>query len=220
MLKLPENLVSQTQDFNSKIDALVVSSQEEYHSAGEYYKLLADMERQIKDFFKPHKKNVWKAYKALVEAENNELAKVVSLKNKLSSLMLTFKQTFDLEQQKKRLDEQRVLEEIERKKNAEIAKELKAKGLADLAKEIKNREVNVMVKKEELKTDNLSTRKTYKANVIDKMALVKAVAEGRIPIMAVDVNMTFLNNQARMLKNELKYDGVEVVEESGITYRR
>jgi hypothetical protein len=32
------------------------------------------------------------------------------------------------------------------------------------------------------------------------MALVKAVAEGRIPIMAVDVNMTFLNNQARMLK--------------------
>jgi hypothetical protein len=38
--------------------------------------------------------------------------------------------------------------------------------------------------------------------------------------MAVDVNMTFLNNQARMLKNELKYDGVEVVEESGITYRR
>ena len=134
--------------------------------------------------------------------------------------MLTFKQTFDLEQQKKRLDEQRVLEEIERKKNAEIAKELKAKGLAELAKEIKNREVNVIVKKEELKTDNLSTRKTYKANVIDKMALVKAVAEGRIPIMAVDVNMTFLNNQARMLKNELKYDGVEVVEESGITYRR
>ena len=77
-----------------------------------------------------------------------------------------------------------------------------------------------MVKKEDLKADNLSTRKTYKANIIDKMALVKAVAEGRIPIMAVDVNMTFLNNQARMLKHELKYDGVEVVEESGITYRR
>ena len=220
MLKLPENLVSQTQDFNSKIDALVVSSQEEYHIAGEYYKLLADMERQIKDFFKPHKENAWKAHNALVEAEDNELIKVRTLKNKLSSLMLTFKQTFELEQEKKRLAEQRVLEEIEKKKNAEIAKELKAKGLAELAKEIKNREVNVIVKKEELKSDNLSTRKTYKANVIDKMALVKAVAEGRIPIMAVDANMTFLNNQARMLKNELKYDGVEVVEESGITYRR
>ena len=80
-----------------------MSSQEEYHIAGEYYKLLADMERQIKDFFKPHKENAWKAHKALVEAENNELAKVVSLKNKLSSLMLTFKQTFDLEQQKKEI---------------------------------------------------------------------------------------------------------------------
>ena len=220
MLKLPENITSQTQDFNSKIDALVVSSQEEYHIAGEYYKLLADMERQIKDFFKPHKENAWKAHNALVEAEDNELIKVRTLKNKLSSLMLTFKQTFELEQEKKRLAEQKALEEIEKKKNAEIAKELKAKGLADLAKEIKNREVNVMVKKEELKTDNLSTRKTYKANAIDKMALVKAVAEGRIPIMAVDANMTFLNNQARMLKNELKYDGVEVIEESGITYRR
>ena len=220
MLKLPENIVSQTQDFNAKIDALVVSSQEEYHIAGEYYKLLADMEKQIKDFFKPHKENTWKAHKALVESENNELAKVVSLKNKLSSLMLTFQKAFELEQEKKRLAEQKALEEIEKKKNAEIAKELKAKGLADLAKEIKNREVNVMVKKEELKSDNLSTRKTYKANVIDKMALIKAVAEGRIPIMAVDANMTFLNNQARMLKNELKYDGVEVVEESGITYRR
>ena len=220
MLKLPENITSQTQDFNAKIDALAVSSQEEYHIAGEYYKLLADMERQIKDFFKPHKKNVWKAYKALVEAEYDELIKVRTLKNKLSSLMLTFKRAFELEQEKKRLAEQKALEEIEKKKNAEIAKELKAKGLADLAKEIKNREVNVMVKKEELKTDNLSTKKTYKANVIDKMALIKAIAEGRIPIMAVDVNMTFLNNQARMLKNELKYDGVEVVEESGITYRR
>ena len=220
MLKLPENITSQTQDFNLKIDAIVVSSQEEYHIAGEYYKLLADMERQIKDFFKPHKENAWKAHKALVEAENDELAKVVSLKNKLSSLMLTFQKAFELEQEKKRLAEQKALEEIEKKKNAEIAKELKAKGLADLAKEIKNREVNVMVKKEELKTDNLSTKKTYKANVIDKMALIKAVAEGRIPIMAVDANMTFLNNQARMLKNELKYDGVEVVEESGITYRR
>ena len=89
MLKLPENIASQTQDFNAKIDALVVSSQEEYHIAGEYYKLLADMERQIKDFFKPHKENAWKAHKALVEAEDNELIKVRTLKNKLSSLMLT-----------------------------------------------------------------------------------------------------------------------------------
>ena len=120
MLKLPENLVSQTQDFNAKIDALAVSSQEEYHIAGEYYKLLADMERQIKDFFKPHKKNVWKAYKALVEAEYDELIKVRTLKNKLSSLMLTFKRAFELEQEKKRLAEQKVLEEeeIEKKKNA------------------------------------------------------------------------------------------------------
>ena len=178
------------------------------------------MEKQITDFFKPHKENAWKAHKALVEAEKAELDKVVSQKNRLKSLMITFQRAFELQQEKERLAQQKLLEEIERKKNAEIAKELKAKGLTDLAKEIKNQPVNVMVKKEELKSDNLSTRKTYKANVIDKMALVKAVADGKIPLMAVEPNITFLNNQARALKKELRYDGVEVVEESGITYRR
>ena len=55
------------------------------------------------------------------------------------------------------------------------------------------------------------TRKNYKAEVVDVMALAKAVVAGTVPLQAIEGNSKFLNNQARMLKDDMKFPGVKVV---------
>jgi hypothetical protein len=56
------------------------------------------------------------------------------------------------------------------------------------------------------------TRRTWCAEVVDLMALVKAVAIGKVPLQAIEANTVFLNGQARMVKSALAYDGVRAVE--------
>lgn len=62
----------------------------------------------------------------------------------------------------------------------------------------------------------ISTRKTYAAKVTDKMALIKAVAEGRAPDNVLEANQTVLNALARSMKEGFSYPGVELVTETGI----
>jgi hypothetical protein len=65
----------------------------------------------------------------------------------------------------------------------------------------------------------LSTRVTFKAVVLDKLELVKAVAAGIVPLNALDANMPFLNNQARAMRQTMAYPGVKVEEETGLASR-
>lgn len=52
-------------------------------------------------------------------------------------------------------------------------------------------------------------RLLWSAEVHDKIALAKAVVEGKVPAMAITPNMVFLNNQAKAMRSELNYPGVK-----------
>jgi hypothetical protein len=69
------------------------------------------------------------------------------------------------------------------------------------------------------KIDGISFRDNYTAYVKDEMALIKAVAEGKVTIMAIQINQSFLNQQARSLKDTLDYPGVVVVKEKIMSAR-
>ena len=58
-----------------------------------------------------------------------------------------------------------------------------------------------------------STRMVYKAEVVDKVALIQGVAEGKVPPDVITVNMPYLNQAVRALKDNLKWPGVEVAKE-------
>jgi len=45
--------------------------------------------------------------------------------------------------------------------------------------------------------------------------LVKAIAEGKVSVMAIEANMPFLNKQAAALKDTLNYPGVKAVSRDG-----
>jgi hypothetical protein len=57
-----------------------------------------------------------------------------------------------------------------------------------------------------------ATRRTWGAEVFDKLALVKAVAEGKAPLEAVEASGPVLNGMARALKGALSIPGVRAVE--------
>lgn len=70
------------------------------------------------------------------------------------------------------------------------------------------------------KVSGISTRLTYSAEVTNLMALVKAVAEGKAPIEALQADTKFIGAQARAFKKpgEL-YPGVTVVAQASVSAR-
>jgi len=66
------------------------------------------------------------------------------------------------------------------------------------------------------KAHGTSTREVWKAEVVDKVAFIQAVAAGTfagLDAQALDVNMVFLNGAARLMKDGLNWPGVEAVKE-------
>ena len=65
----------------------------------------------------------------------------------------------------------------------------------------------------------ISATTRWEAEVVDTMALVKAVAAKKVPIVALEPNMKFLNQQATSLHELLDFPGVKVKEVTGTSTR-
>lgn len=67
--------------------------------------------------------------------------------------------------------------------------------------------------------DGISTRKTWKAEVVDFEVLVLAAAEGHVPMEYLLPNEVLLNATARSLKQAAHIPGVRVYEDTGVAVR-
>jgi len=134
-------------------------------------------------------------------------------------------QVWTREQERLRRDEEARLREIARKEQAKLqraAERAEKAGREEKAAALQREAETVsmpIIAPSTPKVAGISTRKTYRANVVDKMALIRAVANGLVPTAALDVNQKFLSNQARALNTSLDYPGVEVVEDETISSR-
>jgi chromosome segregation ATPase len=127
-------------------------------------------------------------------------------------------------------EEERKRQQEEAARKREEAKAAEEAGNLEQAAELEQQAENTeavaemitapVVSIEKPKASGVNVRKTYKARVTDLKALLQAVIEGKVPEMAVQVNETFLNGQARAMKESMKYPGVEVYPEEGISSRR
>ncbi len=70
------------------------------------------------------------------------------------------------------------------------------------------------------KVKGLTTRGTWKAQCIDKMALIKAIADGKASPELVEIAQTELNKRARALGAELVVPGIRVWEEMQLASAR
>src|SRR3990167_1390814 len=71
--------------------------------------------------------------------------------------------------------------------------------------------VNVCVPSIVPNVSGIVSRELWSADVTDFLSLVKAVASGQVPLPCLLPNQSALNQQARALKQDMKYPGVKAV---------
>lgn len=66
---------------------------------------------------------------------------------------------------------------------------------------------------------SVSVSKTWKGKVVDLMALVKGIAEGRLPINIIEPNMAAIQGLARQIERAQVVDGIEIWQDVGTIVR-
>ncbi len=194
---------------------IVVVDAASYELAGQTVKDLTGIEKKIKEFWAPEKEMASKLHKSLVAKEKAMLAPVEEEK---SAKVQSMRKWADEQERLRR--EAQAKAEAEAKKAAEEAAlaqavALEESGDKDAAESVLATPVTappVYVPKSTPGGYGQFTRKSWKAEVVDLLALVKAVAAGQAPIQAIQAEAVFLNQQARSLKSAKAYPGVRAVE--------
>lgn len=218
-----EALDIQVIETTEEAKGIVVKDTDTYLFAAEKLKAAKALASEIKEFFKPLKEKAKAAHHALCESEREKLAPLDATISDVAGKM----RAYEAEQARIAKEEERRLSELAKKQEDEArlleAIEAEEAGDADSAKRIMEEKPPapiVRVQPEVPKVQGLSYRTTYHAEVIDLRALVKAVAAGDVPLLAVMASDVFLNQQARSLKASLSYPGVRVVEDRTIATRK
>lgn len=194
---------------------IVVVDAATYEMAGQTVKDLTGIANKIKAFWAPEKEMASKLHKSLVAKEKSMLEPVEAEK---AAKVASMRKWAD-EQERLRREEQARAEEEARRAAEEAALAqavaLEANGHKAAAEAVIAAPVvapPVYVPKTTPAGFGQFTRKTWKAEVMDMMELVKAVASGQVPIQAIQADMVFLGAQARALKGALSYPGVRSIE--------
>ena len=198
-----------------------ITTAPQYEEAGEKLKGIMALKKKIAETFDPHIKRAFEAHRSLVAEKKTHETPLQTAEALLKRAMLGYSLA---EEQKRREAEARAQEEARKEreklearaaKAAAAGKEEKAAALATAASAV----VAPIIQPTTPKLAGISTRTTYRAEVVDLMELVKAVAAGTVPLLALQANQTFLNNQARAMKETLAYPGVKAVQETGLASR-
>jgi hypothetical protein len=194
---------------------IVVKDATTYQMAGETWKDLTGLEKRIKEYWEGDVDAAHKLHKSLTAKRDAMLKPVGERKTALRMEMRTFE-----DEEKRIRREAQAKAEAEAKREAEEAAlthavELEANGHREAAEALIAAPVvapPVFIPSTTPTGFGNATRRTWGAEILNLMNLVKAVAAGKVPIQAIEGNMVFLNGQARMMKSALAYPGVRAME--------
>ena len=187
-----------------------VATPDQYAAAGDRLKGIMALKRRVAETFDPIISKAHAAHKEAVSRKKEHEAPLLEAESLYKRAMLVFQS----EQERRAREEQARLDELARKEREKLeaqAAKAESKGKVERAEELRERAATVpapVVSIETPKVTGISTRETHKAVVFDKMALIKAVAEGKVPDVALLYDQAFLNAQARLFKGALNYPGV------------
>lgn len=208
-----------------KARAIVVSSVEQRHQAGEIGRVVAGIYKQAEEFFAPMKKAAAATHKEICKRESSILEPLEDAKRYLSGQIGAFDQRMEEERraEEARLQEeerQRALREasaISQERAIEDAIQLESDGdpaaaeavLANPAP-VPLRMHSVIVQKQVPKTEGVSGALNWKFRIVD---------ETQIPREYLMVNEKAIGAVVRAMKDKSKIPGVEVYPEGGARFR-
>lgn len=188
--------------------------------AGELVSDIGIVRKEIAVFFNPNIAKADDLHKSLIKDKRR-------FDDPMAILEGGFKKeigAFSLEESRRR-EAERLQREATAKRQHEdlvvgVAAEVEKSDGTAAAEEILKEVDNVPpVVAEKLTVAGTTIRAVWKAEVTDLRALVKAIAEGKVPLAAVEANLSFLNRQAGSLKAEMAYPGVRVYEDRQVGKR-
>lgn len=211
--KPQQTLEEQMRSSINSMALIEVTDAASFESAGERTKAIISLEKKVAEYWGPLKDSAHKTWKGLCSKEKEMLDPLAKKKEDQKQIA---KKWFD-EQERKRLEDERKAQEAARK----IAEDAALAQAEALEKEGRKAEAEavlgspapapqVIVPSVVPKGYGGMTQKYYSAEVVDLMALAKAVVAGTIPVQAIQGNEVFLNAQARALKEAFSYPGVKL----------
>jgi hypothetical protein len=98
--------------------------------------------------------------------------------------------------------------------------EIEATKAREIKQEAISKETGVdVLLQNEAKVDGITFKTNYSAEVVDIMALAKAVVAGAVPAEALKGNYPFLNATAKSLKTAMNWPGVKLIAERVVSAR-
>jgi len=200
---------------------LKVSSSESYVNAADF---LSDIKRKIKSLNADRIKitsPMDTAKKEIMALFNKPINRLELAQRTIEESMINY--TYKVQRKKKEEDAQREeLARREREKLQKRADQAMAKGKTEKAEILQEQAESVPVVPSQIAlptAQGTSTRKTWYAEVVNLDLFLQAVVEGKIPKIAININMPFLNKQAVSLKGEFNYPGAIAKTKQNITSR-
>jgi len=193
---------------------VAVTDSETYTNAGILWKSIKDLKKKVSDHHEEIISLAHQTHKKAIAQRDKILVPLTGAGKSVKTAM----ETYDREQERIRQEQERRLREIARKeeedRQLEEALEAEQNGEQEEAEAILEEPAYVPPVVVPKTTPKLKEGPVYRPiwqyEVIDFLALVKAVASGKAPILALQANNVFLGQQARSLKDTMKISGVRV----------
>ena len=215
--------------FGDTIEAIDITTEEELGSVGDLVKMLNGRRKKLEDkrdsLVRPLNLVV-KDINALFKAPRDRIDQIVGTAKKHMNRFAQAQAAIAEAKRKREQDEARK----EREEGERLAAAMK-KMSGSAGEEVAEVIVEQAVKREEKaaapakvaatrgRDSVVAVSKTWKAQLVDKMELVQAVAAGRLPLSVLEPNMSALTQIARETKSERTVDGVRFFEFVSTTVR-
>jgi len=208
-----KELETKARDYGIQAAALVVNNQVTYDAAAVILDGAKAIMKAMDESYDPVIAAAFVAHKAAVKAKKDQYAPVEEASKLINDKMKKWWR----EEQARVAEKQREADELAKKKAEDKAREaaemLEAAGMSEAAEEAIAAPVIIekVVVSAPTKISGARYQLLYSAEVVDLMALVKAVAAGTQPLAYLEANLPALNAAARSQKEQMRIDGVKVV---------
>lgn len=214
--RLPE--VQKTNSHIVEVANAIIKSpitEENYKEAGHVFK---EIDRAIdawETYIDPKVDAANKIHKEMTKMRNHIREPLEQIKFKVNGYLVKCDAYFTAKAAEEARKTQELMQELHQSTIIDGATQLETAGQKEAADQVMEASYKpTTFISEKIKLANLSFRKTYYAEITDLRKLLVAVVEGKVPMMAIQANMGFINNQARNLKFELEklYPGLIIRE--------
>ena len=199
----------------------VITSADSYGLAAEFLKEVKAAQSKVTSFFAPMKKKAHDAWKEITTKERDILQPLKGAEFSVKTKMLTFDRLARAEaaaEQAKLQAEADARAEAECEHLLKQAANLKTPALQEqrLAEAEEVEAPVITVQSEAPKVEGISTRKTWKARVVDKKAFIRKAFIDNNLLGFIIVDEKALNKVAQATKGSVSYPGIKFYQEESM----